>query len=85
MNAKRARAPYVPRRMVLTLSLGEMPDHVPSLREVRHEGADMATHIDGGPIDRLLAHHGGAARAVRLHSARVTRHQPWFNNAWYPV
>jgi subtilisin family serine protease len=61
--------------MVLTLKLGELPDHLPSLREVRREGAPMATRIDGGPIDRLLAHHGGAARAMRLHSARVTRQQ----------
>lgn len=35
----------------------------------------MALRIDGGPIDRLLVHHGGAARTVRLHSARVTRLQ----------
>jgi len=67
--------PRVPRRLVLTIKLGELPDHLPSLREVRQEGTAMATRIDGGPIDRLLSHHGGAARCVRLHSARVTRHQ----------
>ena len=75
MNAKHIAARRVPRRLVLTLELGEVPDHLPSLREVRREGAAMATRIDGGPIDRLLAHHGGAARAVRLHSARITRHE----------
>jgi subtilisin family serine protease len=68
MNAKR-----LPGRLVLTLKLGELPDHLPSLREVREEGAPMATRIDDGPIDRVLAHYGGAARAVRLHSARITR------------
>jgi subtilisin family serine protease len=52
-----------------------LPDHLPSLRETREEGAAPATHIDGGVIDRLLAHHGGRARTVRLHSARVTRKQ----------
>ncbi|RQP23409.1 peptidase S8 and S53 subtilisin kexin sedolisin [Albitalea terrae] len=67
--------PRVPRRLVLTLRLGELPDHLPSLREVRREGVAMATRIDGGPIDRLLSHHGGGARALRLHSARVTRLQ----------
>ena len=66
---------HAPRRLLLTLKLGEVPDHLPSLREVRHEGQPMALRIDGGPIDRLLAHHGGAARSVRLHSARVTRLQ----------
>jgi len=76
MNTRSAHVlPRVPRRLVMTLKLGELPDHLPSLREVRQEGARPATRIDGGPIDRLLAHHGGEARAVRLHSARVTRHQ----------
>lgn len=66
---------HAPRRLLLTLRLGELPEHLPSLREVRQEGRPMASRIDGGPIDRLLAHHGGAARATRLHSARVTRLQ----------
>lgn len=73
MNAAPQAMLRVPRRLVLTLRLGEVPEHLPSLREVRREGVAMAARIDGGPIDRLLAHHGGAARAVRLHSARVTR------------
>jgi subtilisin family serine protease len=73
MNAAAARR--APRRLLVTLRLGEMPDHLPSLREVRQEGAPMASRIDGGPIDRLLAHHGGVARSVRLHSARITRRQ----------
>lgn len=64
---------HAPRRLLLTIRLGELPDHLPSLREVRQEGRPMALRIDGGPIDRLLAHHGGAARCARLHSARVTR------------
>ena len=66
---------HAPRRLLLTLKLGEVPDHLPSLREVRQEGRPMAQRIDGGVIDRLLVHHGGAARVVRLHSARVTRLQ----------
>ena len=66
---------HAPRRLLLTLKLGEVPDHLPSLRDVRQEGRPMAQRIDGGVIDRLLVHHGGAARAVRLHSARVTRLQ----------
>jgi subtilisin family serine protease len=66
---------HAPRRLLLTLKLGEMPDHLPSLREVRQEGRPMAQRIDGGAIDRLLSHHGGAARTVRLHSARITRLQ----------
>ena len=75
MTAPLPRAARVPRRLLFTLALGEMPEHIPSLREARHEGAVPASRIDGGPIDRLLSHHGGAARALRLHSARVTRQQ----------
>jgi subtilisin family serine protease len=66
---------HAPRRLLLTLKLGELPDHLPSLREVRQDGRPMAQRIDGGAIDRLLAYHGGAARTVRLHSARITRLQ----------
>lgn len=66
---------HAPRRLLLTIRLGELPEHLPSLREVRQEGRPMAARIDGGPLDRLLAHHGGSARTVRLHSARITRLQ----------
>lgn len=60
-------------RLLLTLKLGEMPDHVPGWRACSRYGAAMADRIDGGVIDRLLRHHGGALRAVRLHSARTPR------------
>jgi hypothetical protein len=63
MNAVRGR-------LLVTLKLGEMPDHVPGWRACSRYGAAMADRIDGGVIDRLLRHHGGALRAVRLHSAR---------------
>ena len=63
----------VPGRLLLTLKLGEMPEHVPGLRAVHGYGTPMAECIDGGVIDRLLRHHGGAIRVARLHSARVRR------------
>ena len=63
----------VPGRLLLTLKLGEMPEHVPGLRAVHGYGTPMAERIDGGVIDRLLRHHGGAIRIARLHSARVRR------------
>ncbi|MBO9645336.1 MAG: S8 family serine peptidase [Pseudacidovorax sp.] len=69
------KALHAPRRLLLTLRLGELPEHLPSLREVRQEGRPMSERIDGGAIDRLLSYHGGAARTARLHSARVTRLQ----------
>jgi subtilisin family serine protease len=68
MNAR-----TVPRRLLLTLKLGEMPEHVPGLRAVHGFGTPQADHVDGGIIDRILRHHGGAVRVARLHSARVRR------------
>ena len=66
----RAGVPQVPRRFLLTLRLGEMPDSMPSWRAVLRQEAAPAEHIDGGIIDRLLRHFGGAARCARVHSAR---------------
>ena len=60
-------------RLLLTLKLGEMPEHVPGWRACTRYGAAMADRIDGGVIDRLIRYHGGALRAVRLHSARTPR------------
>lgn len=60
-------------RFLLTLRLGEMPEHVPGWRACTRYGAAMAERVDGGVIDRLLRHHGGAMRVVRLHSARTPR------------
>jgi subtilisin family serine protease len=63
----------VPGRLLLTLKLGEMPEHVPGLRAVQGYGTPIADYIDGGVIDRLLHHHGGALRCARVHSARRPR------------
>ena len=63
----------VPRRLLVTLRLGEMPEHIPAWRAVTHHGVAPAERIDGGVIDRLLRHHGGAARSARVHSARKPR------------
>lgn len=62
-------------RLLLTLKLGEMPEHIPGLRAVYGFGTPEAEHVDGGIIDRILRHHGGAIRVTRLHSARVRRDQ----------
>lgn len=71
MNAMRASR--VPGRLLVTLKLGEVPEHLPGLRAFNGFGTPMAEHVDRGVIDRLLRHYGGAFRAVRLHSARTPR------------
>lgn len=63
----------VPGRLLLTLKLGEMPEHVPGLRACTQYGTPIAEFVDRGVVDRLLRHHGGAFRVARLHSARSPR------------
>jgi subtilisin family serine protease len=63
----------VPRHLLITLNLGEMPEHMPAWQAHRRYGVPLAEHIDGGIIDRLLRHYGGALRCARLHSALKPR------------
>jgi len=63
----------VPGRLLVTLKLGEMPEHVPGLRACTQYGTPIAEYVDRGVIDRLLRHHGGAFRVARLHSSRTPR------------
>lgn len=72
----------VPDRLLVTLRLGEMPEHVPGWRACSGYGVAAAERIDGGPIDRLLRHHGGAFQAVRVHSARVRRSERAVSGAY---
>ncbi|MCW8880443.1 MAG: S8 family serine peptidase [Kangiellaceae bacterium] len=58
-------------RLLLTLSLGEMPESMPSLRACEKYGVHQCSKIDGGPIDRILRNFGGYARACRLHNSRT--------------
>ena len=64
----------VPRRLLVTLRLGEMPAHVPSWQACAAYGVPHAEAVDGGALDRLLRHFGGRARVGRLHSARLPAH-----------
>ncbi len=72
MNAA-ALPDRLPRRLLLTLRLGETPDHVPPPRYARKAGVALAESIDGGPIDRILKHHGDALGAAYLHAPRALR------------
>ncbi|HSC79577.1 MAG TPA: S8 family serine peptidase [Chitinolyticbacter sp.] len=67
--------PRAPRRLLVTLRLGEMPEHIPSLVACRRYGVVPADTIDGGPIDRILRHHGGCIQSARLHNARIRHDQ----------
>jgi subtilisin family serine protease len=54
-------------RLLLTLSLGETPEHLPTQRECRRGEAKPSRIIDGGAIDRLLRHYGCEPRTAHLH------------------
>ncbi|MBN8214079.1 MAG: hypothetical protein J0M09_14245 [Xanthomonadales bacterium] len=71
--ARRLLSDAVRGGLLITLKLGEMPTHIPGWRACTRYGTPVADRIDGGVLDRLLRHHGGAMRAVRLHSARTPR------------
>ena len=66
----------LPSSLLLKMRLGEAPDHIPTQMDVRLGAASAATNIDGGPIDRLLRHHGHSPRITRVFpSARsLSRH-----------
>lgn len=60
-------------QLLVTLKLGELPEHLPSVLACKRYGVRPAERIDGGVLDRLLRHHAGAALSARLHNSR-TRH-----------
>jgi subtilisin family serine protease len=59
----------LPGSLLLKLRLGEAPEHIPTQLDVRLGSAKAATKVDGGPIDRLLNHHAGGARIMRVFPA----------------
>ncbi|HEY9227121.1 MAG TPA: S8 family serine peptidase, partial [Gemmatimonadaceae bacterium] len=61
-------------RLVLKLPLGEMPDWIPTARDVQTGALPPATRLDHSSIDRVLKHFGGV-RATRVHGAAASRHQ----------
>lgn len=59
----------LPGSLLLKMRLGEAPEHIPTQLDVRLGAARAATKMDGGPIDRLLRHHGSSARITRVFTA----------------
>src|SRR6266700_2833418 len=59
----------LPGSLLLKMRLGEAPEHIPTQQDVRLGSANAATKMDGGPIDRLLRHHGNGARIMRVFPA----------------
>ena len=64
----------LPTSFLVTLQLGEAPDNVPALFDVRGGHARAVTRLDGGPLDRIVSRFAGAVRIARVHSARASMH-----------
>ncbi|MES2019304.1 MAG: S8 family serine peptidase [Pseudomonadota bacterium] len=64
----------LPTSFLLTLALGEAPDNIPALFDVRGGHARAVDSIDGGPLDRIIKRFAGNARIARVHSARASMH-----------
>lgn len=64
-----------PGRLVLKLPLGEMPDWIPTTRDVRTGALAAATRTAVGSVDRVLRHFTDDVRVMRVHGAAASRHQ----------
>jgi subtilisin family serine protease len=64
----------LPTSFMVTMALGEAPDGVPALYDVRGGHARAATRLDGGPLDRIVSRFAGAVRIARVHCARASMH-----------
>jgi len=61
-----------PRDVLVTMSLGEDPSHIPSLYDVRRGHAKAESSIDGGPVDRIVDELAGGFKVTRVHSSAAS-------------
>ena len=66
----------LPNSLLLTLALGEAPERIPAISDVRRGLARAAATLDGGPLDRLVKRYAGAVRIARVYGARASMHRP---------
>lgn len=59
----------LPTSLMVKLTLGEVPDQLPAMRDVVHGAQTAASSIDGGAIDRIITEKAGVFRAARLFNA----------------
>jgi len=59
----------VPSQLTFKMALGEAPEHVPSLRDVRLGVEQSDDRFDGGPVRRILRRFSGDLRVTRVHTS----------------
>ncbi len=64
----------LPGSVLMTLALGEAPDAIPSMFDIRRGHSMPATAIDGGAVDRIVRRFAGDTHIARVHAAAAS----WF-------
>ena len=73
----------LPRDVLVTMALGEDPEGIPTLFDVRRGQAEAADRVDGGPVDRIVRALAGRAKAARIHAAAASMHAPGRRHCGY--
>jgi subtilisin family serine protease len=55
--------------LIVKLALGEAPEHLPSLSDVRAGAGQAVSHLDGGAVDRVLRHFSDDVQVTGVHSS----------------
>ncbi|MGQ0538826.1 MAG: S8 family peptidase [Gemmatimonadaceae bacterium] len=63
-----------PGRLVFKVALGQAPEKIPTIRDVRTGYHEAARTFDRGHIDRVLARFSSDRAITRLHGAAASRH-----------
>ena len=66
----------LPGSVLLTMALGEAPDEIPCLADVRRGHAMPVTALDRGAIDRIVRHYAGETHVARVHAAAASWGNP---------
>ncbi len=59
----------LPSSLMLKVALGEAPEDIPAIQDVKYRARPPAQKIDGGPVDRIVRSMAGGLRAARLHAS----------------
>jgi hypothetical protein len=74
--APKSRTYCLPGSVVMKMALGEAPETIPVYADVSNERQPAAPSLDGGVIDRVVAHHAGIVRISRLHASAASLQRP---------
>jgi subtilisin family serine protease len=65
-----------PRDVLVTMALGEDPDDIPSLADIRRGRQIAPEKFDGGPVERIARDMAGNFKAARIHAPALSALHP---------